>query len=418
MRAGRLFVIAVGLLLAGPAHAQWTRVTATPAVDVFTVRTQGDTIVASADTSVFVSTDAGITWHGSPNPAHADVPIDAVWIRNQRTFAGTFGQGVFVSDDLGITWQPFNQGLTGGFANSQLFVSDFDARGDDLFAATEGAGVYVRNLATADTWHPFGAVFEPNQASNVNDIALGGERLFACAGANGTAFYRDPGDGDWTVTFFSNNDVIAGLVARTAFWTGSRWVVGTTSGVFVSLDGAEPWTPASIPLVGLATGPVFARGGPRLLAVFNTTGGVFLEESHDEGATWTVIERLPSGFVYQLAARGTDLYAAAQDGLWVRSLDTASVDPGGEGGGLRFSLAGSQPARDVARFRFELPRAGTASLDVFDVTGRRAADRIGGSWTAGAQEVTLDVRGLAPGVYAARLTSGGVSGVVRLVLVH
>ena len=36
-------------------------------------------------------------------------------------------------------------------------------------------------------------------------------------------------------------------------------------------------------------------------------------------------------------------------------------------------IVGEQPVRDAAHFRFESPEAGAASIDVFDVTGRRVA---------------------------------------------
>jgi hypothetical protein len=114
--------------------------------------------------------------------------IQAVRIRNGRLYAGTFGQGVRVSDDLGTSWQDFNQGLVGGFEDSQLDVVDLQFRGDDLFAATAGAGVYSRKLSGPGGWQPFGGVFELNQAANVTALAVGGGRLLASAGGNGMVF--------------------------------------------------------------------------------------------------------------------------------------------------------------------------------------------------------------------------------------
>jgi hypothetical protein len=86
--------------------------------------------------------------------------------------------------------------------------------------------------------------------------------------------------------------------------------------------------------------------------------------------------------------------------------------------GVRFSLAGPQPFRDKARLRFELPEAGSATIEMFDVLGRAVGDPIEGSWSAGPHEVSLDARRLSPGVYAARLTAGGAFAVVRLVHVR
>ncbi len=109
------------------------------------------------------------------------------------------------------------------------------------------------------------------------------------------------------------------------------------------------------------------------------------------------------------------LYAARVDGLWRRSIAATSVPVGGDPKSLRFALAGPQPFGNEARLRFDLPEAGVVTLEIFDVLGRRAAERIEASWSSGPHEVSLDARRLGPGVYAARLTAAGTSEVVRLV---
>jgi hypothetical protein len=369
------------------------------------------------DTAVFVSTNGGGTWRMSARPSADAKLIDAIEVRNGRLYAGTFGTGVFVSDDLGTTWQSFNQGLVGGILDSQLDVSDLESRGDSLMASTFGAGVYVRNLAGVDGWHPFGAVFEPNQAPNVNDLALGGTRLLACAGSNGTTFHRDLGTADWTLSLLGNTGLLPGVGAQTALFTGSRWVVGTNLGVFLSASGEEPWTRSSTRLAGMSWS-TFAHIGQTLFAAFDSVNTILMEESHDGGTTWIAQQRVTGPFAYQLAVHGGDLYIARSDGLWIQPATTTSVvgEPGS--GRLRFSLAGPQPIRDQARLRFELPTAGMASIEVFDVQGRRAAERIEGSWSSGPHEVSLDTRRMSPGVYAARLTAAGTSEVLRLVQIR
>src|SRR5678815_2948179 len=104
-------------------------------------------------------------------------------------------------------------------------------RGDSLFAATRGSGAWMRNLTTG-TWSKFGNALEPAQASNMESIAASPERLFACAGFNGDAYWRDRATPDWTVTYFINNTVAAGLASLAAHWTGRSWLVGTNIGVY------------------------------------------------------------------------------------------------------------------------------------------------------------------------------------------
>jgi len=249
--------------------------------------------------------------------------VERVRVRNGRLYAGTRKKGVFVSDDLGDSWSDFNQGLVGGFGNSQLVIVDMLSRGDSLYVATEGAGAWVRNLK-GGTWNLFGNEFGPDQATNMTLIAAGGSRLFAAGGFNGTVFYRDPGDLDWTLSLLLNDHFGPGLAVLSAIWTGTRWVVGANNGVYFSALGHEPWT-FSDPGAGrpLLTVPL-ARHGHDLFANF----GAFISTiavSRDDGTTWQTLETLPVP-VTGLAVHGDTLYGSRTDGLWRRSTATA-VEP-------------------------------------------------------------------------------------------
>jgi hypothetical protein len=177
-------------LAGSPAFADWARVTDIPAGDVFSVRTVGDTIVAGVDTTVYVSTNAGTSWA---------------------------------------------------------------LRGDSIFAATLGAGVYVRNLSGA-TWHPFGTELEPNQASNVNDVEVGNNRLIASGGANGQVFYNDP---------------------------GNAWVLSAGSPItFSSVTGQEPWSRTFLPIPALSWSTLSTRGS-QVFGAFSTFIDVTIMDSGD-----------------------------------------------------------------------------------------------------------------------------------------
>jgi photosystem II stability/assembly factor-like uncharacterized protein len=406
-----------GLALATPARAQWTQVNDIPTTELFSMFSNGDTMATAADTLVYLSTDAGQTWKPSTKPVAGVAAIEALLVRNGRLYAGTFGQGVFVSDDLGTSWSAFNQGLTGGFANTQLDIVDIRVRGDSLYAATAGSGVYVRGFAPASTWGPFGTQLEPNQASTVSSMAFGGSRLLVSAGANGWVFFNDPGDPDWTLSNLDNVGIHAGLQAFSAKWNGSGWVVGTNAGVFRSVAGEEPWTRTDVGF-GPLSWTAFTTLGPRFYGAFVTLANAFIEASDDGGATWHDEEGFFGLFIRDLAVAGGNLYAARGDGLWRRPIGSVAVDGGPAPAPLRFALASSQPVGDRARLRFDMPRAGEASVEVFDVHGRRVGDRMAGSWSPGPHEISLDATSLAPGVYCAALTAGGTREIVRIVRVR
>jgi len=413
-RVARLAGALALFLLGVPARAQWSPVAAIPATPLFSFFVNGDTLAAGADTTVHVSIDGGSTWRHSVRPAAGVQAITAVRMRNGRLFAGTFGQGVFTSDDLGGSWQEFNQGLVGGVLDSQLDVDDLVARGDTLYAATAGAGVYLRRLAPPGTWQPSGTVFAPLQAENVNSLALGGNRLLAMAGANGMVFRNDRGEAEWTESDLDNVGIRAGVGPTTAVWTGTAWVVGTNIGVFRSAAGQEPWTPVDIGLGPLRWSTFAAQGG-HLFAAFVTGVFAVIEQSADNGATWTDPEVFPGVFVEALGLSHGTLFAARADGLWRREQPPLTVPANAGDARVRLALAGPQPFTDRATFRLELPAPGAASIEIFDVMGRRTGVRLAGAWPAGSNTVSLDARGLAPGVYAARLVAGERHSELRIV---
>ncbi len=272
----------------------------------------------------------------------------------------------------------------------------------------------MRSLTPPGTWHPFGQALELNQASNVNSLALGGTRLFVSAGNNGQAFFCDPGDADFTVTNLDNLGLHPAVSAKSSAWTGTGWVVGTNRFFFRSAAGQEPWVVTDAGL-GSLVWTTFATLERHLVAAFDTPLAAVIRDSDDDGATWQNEETFDGAFVFHLAASGGTVYAARADGLWKRAPGSISVGGEPAPGRLRFALAGPQPFGDRTRVRFELPVAGSAAIDVYDVSGRAVRDRIAGSWSAGSHEVELDARGLAPGVYMAVLSAGGIRDVVRLV---
>lgn len=318
-------VAVVFLAAAVPAVAQWTPVPEVPATIIYSVWENGDTLVASADSVVYVSINGGATWKGSSTVSSGVHVVSAARVHNGRLYAGTFGQGVFVSDDLGDTWSGFNQGLVGGFQDSQLKIAELVVSGNKLHAATGGDGAWRRDLA-AGTWSRFGDTFEPNQAVNMSSITVGGTRLLACAGTNGTVYFRDPGDSDWTESLLKNVVLSPGTGPFTAIFTGSQWVVGTNTGAYRSAQGQSPWTFVNVGL-GPQVNVVFAVRQPIVFASFGTSLFANIEYSHDNGATWQVLDTLPATFIFGLATHDVTLYAARLDGLWRRSIATVAVQP-------------------------------------------------------------------------------------------
>ena len=415
MSAARRFLPVLLLaLFASPAAAQWTQVPQVPASDVFSVFANGDTIVAGADSFAYSSTNAGLNWKKSVKVAAGVPAVETVLLRNGRIYAGTINHGVFVSDDLGDSWTAFNEGLVGGFLDSQLDIVSLVVRSDTMYAGTSGAGVWRRKLAPGQTWHQFGAIFEPEQASNIDDLALGGSRLLAAGGANGTVFTQDPGEPDFTEVFLNNVGLEPSLQAYDAEWWGGGWVVSAGVGVFRSTNGDNPWTFTNFGLGSIANARFASRGDGRLFGAIVHLSTTFVETSADGGASWQLLEALPGTFVYKLAISNGTLYAGRLDGLWRRDITPVSVPPAAER--IAFSTLGAQPvAGSELRFAFSMKTAGSASIALYDVRGRQVGERFERAFDAGNQTALMNASSLAPGVYVARLIAGGESATARVV---
>jgi len=119
-----------------------------------------------------------------------------------------------------------------------------------------------------------------------------------------------------------------------------------------------------------------------------------------------------------------DVYAQRVDGAGVVGASSMVVGvPPGATGVPRLALATPWPNPLVRgaplRVSFDLPRAGRAELDVFDVRGRRVARRTLEAAPAGPQSVALDGSDmLAPGVYVVQLAQGPASVARKFTVAH
>jgi len=416
IRKPRIWAALIALFMfAAPASAQWTKVDAVPVSDVHAVYANGDTIVACGNSAVDVSVDAGATWKHSTAVAPNLNFVSTALVRNGRLYVGTDRQGVFISDDLGDTWTGYSTGLAGLGA---LDIAKIIVRGDSLYAATVGSGAWVRNLESG-SWIHFGHEIDDAQAANMTTIAAGGSRLLGVGGFNGTVYFRDPGDSDWTESLLLNDHLGPGLAGLSAIWTGHRWVVGSNIGVYHSATGQEPWTFVDFGVSPILFSGVAMHGGDVFVSL-GTGGGSLIARSRDDGLTWQNMDTMVQVFVYDIAIHGMTLYAGRVDGLWRRSILEMVSLPAPESNQSRLSLAIAErdPVADNVRFTFELPDAGAIAIEVFDIAGRNVGDAIREVRPAGRGEMGWDARGLAAGIYYARLTTAGDQAVTRLVRVR
>lgn len=88
------------------------------------------------------------------------------------------------------------------------------------------------------------------------------------------------------------------------------------------------------------------------------------------------------------------------------------------GAGIALAHAGANPARGLARLAVTLDASRVVRLTLHDALGREVAVVADGPLPGGRQTLAVDLVGLAPGVYVARLHAGGVVRALSLTLVR
>jgi photosystem II stability/assembly factor-like uncharacterized protein len=91
----------------------------------------------TVDSGMYISTNNGNTWQRSELNNRS---IKCIELYGKNVFAGTFS-GFYTSSNNGTTWAAKSEGLTNPFINALLI------KGNYIYAATYGAGVYKRPLS-------------------------------------------------------------------------------------------------------------------------------------------------------------------------------------------------------------------------------------------------------------------------------
>lgn len=400
----RSFHLVALLLLAAaaaaPVRAQVVRVDGIPEASVYGLEARGDTLLAGVGDRVYVSTDRGRTWAATAPVADAVTSVDAIAATDAGWFVSSFNRGVFVSRDRGATWAPISTGLDGLGAR---IVTDFEVYGGQLFAATDGAGVFVLDLAAPTAWRRDGRAFADNEAETVSSLTRLGDILFAGAGGNGLVFVRPPA-GPWAPVQLSGTIVDVTTMGRAVVATSVRRA-------FVSRDAGATWTPTPpLPYSGFYAAlavPDPARADTALYLAL--TVGEYVSELFrwdGEGAAWASLGLVSETF--RMRVYDGRLYLAQVDGLGVLPLprDTGVVAPP-VAGDLSIAVPAPHPVVGTATLTYRVPRSGPVRLEVFDLLGRRTAVLADRPAAAGPASVRWSAAGWAPGLYVARLTTPG-----------
>jgi hypothetical protein len=290
-----------------------------------------------------------------------------------------------------------------------------------------GRSIVVRKLAPDGlpdpAWDPLGVVLSSSATvEHLEDVDLMADGLVAvwtdtraATGANPTDLYAQriegsgaiaggwPASGLAICTASGRQDaarVSAGSSYAAFAWTDRR---GADADIYAELRFANGTLPlglwvanglAATSAAGDQTGPVVGVGNG---------GGCFVawEDARD------------------IATTGLDIYAQA----FTSEGDRLDVPPSGPPHAIRLGTPRPNPMRNSTVFTLELPRAGTARVDVLDVAGRHVRTLAARDYDAGLHELVFDGRDdtgreLPAGLFHVRARVGDATSSRAIVRIH
>ncbi len=353
--------------------------------------------------------------------------------------AAVYG-GVYHSSDNGDTWSEANL-RTGNYAPiaSMALLSS-----GAVLAGTRGSGLF-RTSNNAASWQPVGDLPD----SNILALAVGHNMLLSGTLHRGAFLSSDSGD-HWSRI----SDIPDTTISTMAIDSSGTSYIATSSGnVYRAVGPQGPWTTIA---VGGLSSPIFYTSAAMGTGIV-FFAGQFTLTSFD-GTNWKDrSSNLPNDEMLSLTTDADTVYATFadsgiyrstdfgaswrvyDDGLKDRSVNSLSISPNGyffagtygdgvyRAGSLRAgvstkhatvvsAIAYPNPASNWLTFEFSAETPGRAILNLFDVLGNK---RLSARWLdiiAGSNERSLDVSGLAPGIYSYTLIAGSehITGKVTL----
>lgn len=320
--------------------------------------------------------------------------------------------------------------LVAAFSGDDEFDWDtgYTGRGQFWFSIKNESGETGRCAEMDGAASPFNTppLSDPT-LSNVTclGVGVGGTAGGSDAGSPALIF-RDNSAGNWynsVVTDFNNLAIEVEDVAGSTDDSRERFAVGDLvldNNLFFGFGAGSDFAAATAGSDGALETAIAAENqfvDPQLVALDRGRNGVLDPRPQPSGpaASGADFSALADPFFTSVAYRGA---FAPDEATWLSGwsvlddngyLSDAAVpaEDGPSAASFRLRPVGPNPAEGTAAVAFELDRAQTVRLAVYDVTGREVAVLAEGTRAAGVQTVALDVAALPAGVYVLRLAGEG-----------
>jgi photosystem II stability/assembly factor-like uncharacterized protein len=286
-------------------------------VNAFTTDYLSNTIyVGTQGDSVYYSKLSEQTWHKlNENMHNAHIREVKASMDGRYLYTATWGSGLFRSSDQGRSWTPINKGI------SNPLILCFEDRGNgEIYAGTFNDGAFKSRNA-GESWEKITA---PTLFSKyIYSIAfdpLDHKRIYF---GTQDGVYRSVNDGEtWSKMGPGSFDQPVGNITAIAInpkEPAQLFIATNSSGIYMSNDGADTWTSASLGLGNNnITSILFHPDKSNIIYASTFGSGVY--RSSDSGASWQEMNHdLNNKTIYSLfleKSRPEIIYAASDSGLY------------------------------------------------------------------------------------------------------
>lgn len=397
-------------------HSQWNQVVIDPPSNIFSISQFDNVIYAGGDSILYYSTDFGINWQSSAKIESLEFGISSIQKWNNKIYIGTFGKGVYETSDNGLNWTSRNNGLNNSGA---LEISAITLRGDSLYAATVGEGVFVLNLLNPIVWQnyrdglPFGLSWNVYSLYNFNGTLICG------AGGNANVYFNEPGSALWIEKSF---DMPAAepnaMISITSF---DATIIGVSYfGIYRSQNNGNSWEYYNSGIGLINSGSVFTINNV-IIALISKLARSYLLSSTDGGNTWQFdFEFNQGGFA--VSYFNNKLFTGRIDGLYWLPYSPTNIDDDIAINEFMLYQNYPNPFNPTTRIKFSLPDVGTGQamsvLKVYDILGNEIATLVDEYKPAGSYEIEFSGVGLSSGIYFYRFTSGKFTETKKMILLR
>lgn len=409
LQSSFLFLVLLMLFGIDSTIAQWVQ-TSGPNVTVQSFAVVSKNLFAGTANGVFLTTNYGTSWT-KVNTGLADTGVAALASIGTNLFAAT-ASGVFLTTNNGTSWKQVNNGLTDTTINNLAVV------GTNLFAAAYGGGIFVSTNNGTSWTSADGSVFQNAYLALLSGT---GTSLFASTTTN-NIIYRSTDNGtSWALA----DSGIA--TANAIIQSGSNFIAGGVSGIYLSTNNAVSWTPVSLSVFGNNVEiSGFATQGTTVFGVAYNA----VVAGAGNGTNWSnITSSLSLSDPYTaIAVIDTNLFIGTNNNsdfskgatVWRISLSNlpTGVSKEEDNTPANFNLDQNypNPFNPTTVISYQLPSASRVSLKVYDLVGRQVATLVNGQMEAGVHQVSFDASRLASGVYFYQLQAGSFVASKKLVL--